>query len=120
MPQWAGSCVLSSLYRPKKRKEPFSKVKKTIGCRLFVLGGATCLSSLMVHRFWQKYFSILGIVSTDEPFLKLYNQGMILHLLRDSCWSKVTSDRVEDKEGKYFLLKRRRIETDCGQNVEVT
>ncbi|MCL4481798.1 MAG: class I tRNA ligase family protein, partial [Bacteroidetes bacterium] len=45
----------------------------------------------------------LGIVSTNEPFQKLYNQGMILAFAYETAsGSKVPSDLVTEKEGKYF------------------
>jgi leucyl-tRNA synthetase len=45
----------------------------------------------------------LGIVSTDEPFKKLFNQGMILAFAYESVTgAKVPVDLVEDRDGKYF------------------
>jgi len=40
----------------------------------------------------------LGIVSTDEPYTKLFNQGMILAFAYETkAGSKVPSDEVEDR-----------------------
>jgi leucyl-tRNA synthetase len=45
----------------------------------------------------------LGIVSTPEPFQKLFNQGMILAFAYETATgAKVASDLVEEKDGKYF------------------
>ena len=45
----------------------------------------------------------LGIVSTDEPFQKLFNQGMILAFAYETATgAKVSSDLVDEKDGKYF------------------
>ena len=45
----------------------------------------------------------LGVVSTDEPFQKLFNQGMILAFAYEtSTGAKVASDLVEEKDGKFF------------------
>jgi len=43
------------------------------------------------------------VVSTDEPFQKLFNQGMILAFAYEtSTGAKVSSDLVEEKDGKFF------------------
>jgi leucyl-tRNA synthetase len=45
----------------------------------------------------------LGIVSTNEPYQKLFNQGMILaYAYETQTGAKVPSDMVEEKEGKYI------------------
>lgn len=45
----------------------------------------------------------MGIVSTDEPFQKLFNQGMILAFAYETAnGAKVASDLVEEKNGKFF------------------
>jgi leucyl-tRNA synthetase len=42
-------------------------------------------------------------VSTNEPFLRLFNQGMILAFAYEtSTGAKVSVDLVEDREGRYF------------------
>jgi leucyl-tRNA synthetase len=57
----------------------------------------------LYSRFWHKVLFDLGIVSTDEPFQKLFNQGMILAFAYEAPnGAKVASDLVEEKEGKYF------------------
>ena len=51
------------------------------------------------RRRRQRLFD-LGLVSTDEPFLKLFNQGMILAFAyEDAAGSKVPTDEVEEKNG---------------------
>jgi leucyl-tRNA synthetase len=45
----------------------------------------------------------LGIVSTDEPYQRLFNQGMILAFAYETgSGSKVAGDLVEEREGKYY------------------
>ncbi|NLU39579.1 MAG: leucine--tRNA ligase [Bacteroidales bacterium] len=106
MPQWAGSCWYYLRYiDPKNDKEPFSKVKENywMPVDLYVGGAEHAVLHLLYSRFWHKVLFDLGIVSTDEPYQKLYNQGMILAFAYETAaGSKVTSDLVEEKDGKYF------------------
>jgi leucyl-tRNA synthetase len=68
------------------------------------VGGAEhAVLHLLYSRFWHKVLFDLGIVSTSEPFQKLFNQGMILAFAyQTTTGAKVASDLVEEKEGKYF------------------
>ncbi len=50
-----------------------------------------------------RYYFDLGIVSTEEPYQKLFNQGMILAFAYETkAGSKVPSDVVEEREGKFY------------------
>ncbi|MBN2806172.1 MAG: leucine--tRNA ligase [Prolixibacteraceae bacterium] len=106
MPQWAGSCWYYLRYiDPKNDTEPFSKVKENywMPVDLYVGGAEHAVLHLLYSRFWHKVLFDLGIVSTDEPYQKLYNQGMILAFAYETAsGSKVASDLVEDKDGRYF------------------
>lgn len=106
MPQWAGSCWYYLRYiDPKNDAEPFSKVKENywMPVDLYVGGAEHAVLHLLYSRFWHKVLFDLGIVSTDEPYQKLYNQGMILAFAYETAsGSKVTSDLVEEKDGRYF------------------
>jgi len=45
----------------------------------------TCRASpIYTARFWHKVLFDLGIVSTDEPYQRLFNQGMILAFAYES------------------------------------
>jgi leucyl-tRNA synthetase len=106
MPQWAGSCWYYLRYiDPTNDEEPFSKVKENywMPVDLYVGGAEHAVLHLLYSRFWHKVLFDLGIVSTDEPYQKLFNQGMILAFAYETAsGSKVTSDLVDEKEGKYF------------------
>ena len=106
MPQWAGSCWYYLRYiDPKNDEAPFDKAKENywMPVDLYVGGAEHAVLHLLYSRFWHKVLFDLGIVSTDEPFQKLYNQGMILAFAYETAsGSKVSSDLVEEKEGKYF------------------
>ncbi len=109
MPQWAGSCWYYLRYiDPKNDSEPFSKVKENywMPVDLYIGGAEHAVLHLLYSRFWHKVLFDLGIVSTDEPYKKLYNQGMILAFAYETAsGSKVTSDLVEEKDGKYYHIQ---------------
>jgi len=70
---------------------------------LYVGGAEHAVLHLLYSRFWHKVLFDLGIVSTDEPYQKLFNQGMILAFAYETkAGAKVTSDLVEEKDGMYF------------------
>ncbi len=106
MPQWAGSCWYYLRFTdPKNDEAPFSKVaeKYWMPVDLYVGGAEHAVLHLLYSRFWHKVLFDLGIVSTSEPFQKLFNQGMILAFAYETAsGSKVPSDQVEERDGKYF------------------
>ncbi len=106
MPQWAGSCWYYLRYiDPNNNDAPFDREKENywMPVDLYVGGAEHAVLHLLYSRFWHKVLFDLGIVSTDEPFQKLFNQGMILAFAyEDHRGSKVVSDMVEEKDGKYF------------------
>jgi len=106
MPQWAGSCWYYLRYiDPKNDKEPFSRAKENywLPVDLYVGGAEHAVLHLLYSRFWHKVLYDLGIVSTDEPYSKLFNQGMILAFAYETlAGAKVPSDLVEEKEGAFF------------------
>ena len=106
MPQWAGSCWYYLRYLdPKNDSQPFSgdKERYWMPVDLYIGGTEHAVLHLLYSRFWHKVLYDLGVVSTDEPFQKLYNQGMILAFAYETAsGAKVTTDQVVEKEGAYF------------------
>ncbi len=106
MPQWAGSCWYYLRYIDPNNTESIFDVKKEqywMPVDLYVGGAEHAVLHLLYSRFWHKVLFDLGIVSTNEPFQKLFNQGMILAFAYEtSTGAKVASDLVEEKDGKYF------------------
>ena len=106
MPQWAGSCWYYLRYiDPDNENAPFDPVKEKywMPVDLYVGGAEHAVLHLLYSRFWHKVMFDLGIVSTNEPFQKLFNQGMILAFAyEDSKGSKVPSDLVEEKNGEFI------------------
>jgi leucyl-tRNA synthetase len=106
MPQWAGSCWYYLRYiDPANDKMIFdpAREKYWMPVDLYVGGAEHAVLHLLYSRFWHKVMYDLGIVSTDEPFAKLFNQGMILAFAYETqTGAKVPADMVSEKDGKYF------------------
>ncbi|PTN07268.1 leucine--tRNA ligase [Mangrovibacterium marinum] len=106
MPQWAGSCWYYLRYIDPKNDESIFDPKVEnywMPVDLYIGGAEHAVLHLLYSRFWHKVLYDLGIVSTNEPFKKLFNQGMILAFAYETqAGAKVASDLVEEKDGKYF------------------
>ena len=81
MPQWAGSCWYYLRYIDPDNSERLvdpEKERYWMPVDLYVGGAEHAVLHLLYARFWHKVLYDAGVVSTDEPFQKLVNQGMIL------------------------------------------
>jgi len=81
MPQWAGSCwYYLRFLDPSNDKEFVNKEaeKYWMPVNLYLGGAEHAVLHLLYARFWHKVLFDLGYVSTREPFVRLYHQGMIL------------------------------------------
>ena len=80
MPQWAGSCwYYLRFIDPDNDEVPWDKNKEKywMPVDLYVGGVEHAVLHLLYSRFWHHVLFDLGLVSTKEPFKKLFNQGMI-------------------------------------------
>ncbi|MFH0919228.1 MAG: leucine--tRNA ligase [Fibrobacterota bacterium] len=106
MPQWAGSCWYYLRYISPKDAKRFVDAdaeRYWMPVDLYVGGAEHAVLHLLYSRFWHKVLYDLGEVGTDEPFQKLFNQGMILaYAYQDPVGSLVPSDEVDERNGKYF------------------
>lgn len=81
MPQWAGSCWYYLRFLDPKNEKAFvdPKIEQYwMPVDLYVGGAEHAVLHLLYSRFWHKVLYDIGAVSTDEPFQRLVNQGMIL------------------------------------------
>ncbi len=81
MPQWAGSCWYYLRYLDPHNDKEFASRKKVdywMPVKLYVGGAEHAVLHLLYARFWHKVLFDLDLVNTDEPFMRLINQGMIL------------------------------------------
>lgn len=106
MPQWAGSCwYYLRFIDPKSGDRIFDpeKEKYWMPVDLYIGGAEHAVLHLLYSRFWHKVLLDLGIVSTSEPYLRLFNQGMILAFAYETAkGAKVSSDLVVEKEGRFY------------------
>ena len=112
MPQWAGSCwYYLRFIDPDNAEAPWDSAleKEWMNVDLYVGGAEHAVLHLLYARFWHKVLFDLGLVSTVEPFQKLFNQGMIqAHAYKDARGALVPVDEVkEDSAGNPV-----RISTD--------
>ena len=93
MPQWAGSSWYFLRYcDPHNEDALIGKDADSywMPVDLYVGGVEHAVLHLLYARFWQKVLFDAGLVSTDEPFKKLVNQGMVL------------AYSYRDENGKYY------------------
>ncbi|MFA5644935.1 MAG: leucine--tRNA ligase [Candidatus Ratteibacteria bacterium] len=80
MPQWAGSSWYFLRYpNPSLSTAPFEKdhLEKWLPVACYVGGIEHAILHLLYARFFTKVLFDLGYIGFDEPFSKLFNQGMV-------------------------------------------
>ncbi|MBM3985660.1 MAG: leucine--tRNA ligase, partial [Planctomycetes bacterium] len=81
MPQWAGSCWYYLRFIDPRNEQALvdpALEKYWMPVDLYVGGAEHATLHLLYARFWHKVLFDLGVVSTREPFARLFCQGMIL------------------------------------------
>ncbi len=88
MPQWAGSCWYYLRFLDPNNTQQFVSPQAEQywmganhcpgGVDLYVGGTEHAVLHLLYSRFWHKVLFDLGYLTTNEPFQKLVNQGLIL------------------------------------------
>ncbi|MCF7687325.1 MAG: leucine--tRNA ligase [Cephaloticoccus sp.] len=81
MPQWAGSCWYYLRFADPGNSDALASkmALEYWGTPDIYVGGAEhAVLHLLYARFWHKVLFDLGVVPTDEPFTKLFHQGIIL------------------------------------------
>ena len=120
MPQWAGSCWYYLRYLDPHNDgagwDP-EKERHWMPVDLYVGGAEHAVLHLLYTRFWHKFLFDLGRVSTDEPFRRLVNQGMILGETEYSGYrvgeSWVGADAIRDGS-----VAGQKVRTADGEAVE--
>jgi len=80
MPQWAGSSWYFLRYIDNHNdKELVSREKadKYLPVDMYIGGVEHAVLHLLYSRFYTKFLYDIGVIDFDEPFTKLFNQGMI-------------------------------------------
>ena len=106
MPQWAGSCWYYLRFcDPKNEKFLVDPEVENywMPVDLYVGGAEHAVLHLLYARFWHKVLYDIGVVSTKEPFQKLFNQGMILAFsYRNKTGKYYRPDEVSELAGDWF------------------
>jgi len=117
MPNWAGSCWYYLRYLdPHNDQCPWRpEVERYwMPVDLYVGGAEHAVLHLLYARFWHKVLYDAGLVSTPEPFRKLFNQGMILGLTFRTRDKRL----VSYKDVKW--VGDRPTHPETGEELEVT
>lgn len=80
MPQWAGSSWYFLRYVDNKNDEELvskEKADKYLPVDMYIGGVEHAVLHLLYSRFYTKFLYDIGAIDFDEPFQKLFNQGMI-------------------------------------------
>ncbi len=80
MPQWAGSSWYFLRYADPHNDEALvskENAAKYLPVDMYIGGVEHAVLHLLYSRFWTKFLYDIGVVDFDEPFTKLFNQGMI-------------------------------------------
>lgn len=80
MPQWAGSCWYFLRFAdPHNDREPFArdKVDHWLPVDMYIGGVEHAVLHLLYARFFTKVLADRGVIGFDEPFTRLFNQGMM-------------------------------------------
>jgi leucyl-tRNA synthetase len=113
MPGYAGSSWYYLRYMDPKNPDAFAAKEKLDyweNVDIYFGGAEHAVGHLLYSRFWHKVLFDLGYVSTDEPFKKLVNQGMIQGVsprlifvdVADTTYA-VSADKVDYSVGTVLI-----------------
>ena len=108
MPQWAGSCwYYLRFVDPRNNDAAWSKEAEEywMPVDLYIGGAEHAVLHLLYSRFWHKVLFDAGLVSTSEPFQKLFNQGMILAYSFKDALGKYHYPTEVERRGDQTVLK---------------
>jgi leucyl-tRNA synthetase len=81
MPNWAGSCWYYLRFLDPHGRAALvdpAKERAWMPVDTYIGGTEHAVLHLLYARFWHKFLFDLGLVTTLEPFQRLFNQGMVL------------------------------------------
>ena len=110
MPQWAGSCWYYLRYMDPKNSEAIASRSNLEYWRtpdLYIGGAEHAVLHLLYARFWHKVLFDVGVLPYDEPFQKLFHQGIILgedgEKMSKSGGNVVSPDTIIESHGADTL-----------------
>ena len=112
MPGWAGSSWYLYRYMDKQRDGGFA-AKESLdywkNVDLYFGGAEHGTGHLLYSRFWTKFLKDKGLLTVDEPFQKLINQGMILgnsrfvyRTILTTTWTDKNEQEVQKQHSIYL------------------
>ncbi|SMB99086.1 leucyl-tRNA synthetase [Hymenobacter roseosalivarius DSM 11622] len=114
MPGWAGSSWYYLRYMDPHNDERFvgeeaEQYWQTVD--LYMGGAEHATGHLLYSRFWYLFLKDLGLVSGNEPFQKLINQGMILGRSNfvyylNLAWGTVSDEGVSDLQIPSIFISK--------------
>ncbi len=112
MPQWAGSSWYFLRFTdPKNNDQAWSKEAESywMPVDMYIGGAEHAVLHLLYARFWHKVLFDAGLVSTKEPFQRLFNQGMILAYSYQDDHGKYYYPHQIEKRGSDYFVKETNI-----------
>ncbi len=107
MPQWAGSCWYYLRFLSPRNADAAwdpDEEKYWMNVDLYVGGSEHATLHLLYARFWHKVLYDCGLVSTKEPFQRLFHQGMIHKTsFRSAAGKYVGAHEVEQRDGVWVV-----------------
>jgi leucyl-tRNA synthetase len=110
MPQWAGSCWYYLRFTDPHNARALASPGALAywgGPDLYVGGAEHAVLHLLYARFWHKVLFDMGSVPTDEPFRRLFHQGLILgedgEKMSKSRGNVVSPDTIIESHGADSL-----------------
>ena len=105
MPQWAGSSWYFLRYADPHNHSALAgkeALKKWLPVDYYVGGVEHAVLHLLYARFYTKFLYDIGAIDFEEPFIKLFNQGMITnhgHKMDKSGDNSVSPDAIVERYG---------------------
>lgn len=110
MPQWAGSCWYYLRYMsPNYGEGPVDPTAEKYWCGpdLYIGGAEHAVLHLLYARFWHEFLHSIGQVTAEEPFARLFHQGIILgedgNKMSKSRGNVISPDQIIDAYGADAL-----------------
>ena len=122
MPNWAGSCWYYLRFMDPDNVNSFVDAQEekywmgSNGVDLYIGGVEHAVLHLLYARFWHKVLFDLGLVSTNEPFGKLFNQGYIqAYSYQDERGMYVDATKIKERTAGHFEYEGKAVTRNLGK-----